>query len=536
MATLNDLASADDHLSPADAAVVNQDKVLASGQYARRVGMGAAFQFVAAVGQQVLRFAASWLIARLLGRTELGVFTLSLTFWTAVQMSYGGGLARSVTRFSTHHIARGELPEAKGAMLLGAYCAWIGGGILALLLYLGADAVAVHVLNRPETAASLRIMALCMPITGICTVIWSTARSVGSFTFIIYQFIVVPLLFAAMIVPVGLMHGNATMLGWAWGLSYVLPLLPLWRYYRRITAFVRDVKPHLIWWPYVSFAGVGLMLWLTEYAARNLDMVLLGRMTTAGDAGIYAIAVRNATLCSVVILSVNAFFLPTISGLHSAGKHDELRALFRRTSLWIVIAGIPVIVYSMAVAEPLMRFFRPEFVAGAQAMWILAAGQLVNVGTGLVSTALSMTGRHQSVLITNGLGIVIIVGLCYWLIPIYGGTGAAMASALSVVFVNGVQIVWAYLRMGISPFSAHYVKPLIAAGLAGLATQHVVGLVHALALKLLGGLALFLALYLVLMLVMGMKEEALQAFRAMREGMNRRAKGPSANAGNGAPA
>ena len=74
-------------------------KDLSTGPVGRRLGVGAATQFAGIAIQQVLKFGTHWLVARLLGASVLGLFNYSLTFWSAVEMSFTGGLIRMVMRY-----------------------------------------------------------------------------------------------------------------------------------------------------------------------------------------------------------------------------------------------------------------------------------------------------------------------------------------------------------------------------------------------------------------------------------------------------
>jgi O-antigen/teichoic acid export membrane protein len=60
---------------------------------------------------------------------------------------------------------------------------------------------------------------------------------------------------------------------------------------------------------------------------------------------------------------------------------------------------------------------------------------------------------------TIGMSILIVV-LNYWLIPIYGIDGAAMASALVMLLYNLTKFIFLKIRLGFSPFSPETLKIL----------------------------------------------------------------------------
>ncbi len=508
--------------------MADNNKNLSTGPVGRRLGVGAATQFVGIAVQQVLKFATHWLIARLLGASTLGLFNYSLTFWSAVEMSFTGGLIRTVMRYLPHHVARNEQGRAAGVLWVAAWAAWLGGGVLAAIIYLGAEPIARLILDKPEAAQSLRVLAIAMPIAAASGVAWATARSLGSIMFIVYQFMLLPFAFVALIPVVKATGGGATGLSWAFIASYILPFVPLAAYQRRLTRFLPRPEVRPVVRAAAGFFGVACLVWLAEYVSRNVDILLVGRLLTTTETGVYTVAQRTSTLPPMVLVAFNAFFSPTVSALYATGQLEELRATFRRASLWIMIVSAPVLGMLMALATPVMAFFGREFTGGALALWILCLGQFVNVGVGLISVVLTMVDRQQTVLACNVAGLAVSAGLCWVLIPRYGILGAAVATTTLQVLVPAALSIFAYRYVGVSPFSRSYPKPLLAALAAGLATHALAALLPGALVQLLIGGVVFVALYAAGMVALGEKEEALRAFRALREAAQRRRRSPAA--------
>lgn len=502
-------------------------KDLSTGPVGRRLGVGAATQFAGIAIQQVLKFGTHWLVARLLGASVLGLFNYSLTFWSAVEMSFTGGLIRMVMRYLPHHVARDEQEHAAGVLWLASGAAWLGGGLLAVIIYLGADPIAARLLDKPEAAQSLRVLAIAMPIAAASGVAWATARSLGSIMFILYQFVLLPLAFVVLIPLVRAADGGTTGLCWAFVASYALPFVPLVAYQRRLTRFLprADVRPVVR--AAAGFFGIACLVWLAEYVARNIDVLMVGRLLTTTETGIYTVAQRTSTLPPMVLVAFNAFFSPTVSALHATGRLDELRATFRRASLWIMIVSAPVLGMLMALATPVMAFFGQDFTGGALALWILCLGQFVNVGVGLIGVVLTMVDRQHTVLACNVGGLAVSAGLCLVLIPRHGIIGAAIATTTLQVLVPVTLSLFAYRFVGVSPFSRSYPKPLLAALVAGMATHFLAAHLPGTLLQIAAGIAVFLGLYAAGMVALGEKEEALRAIRALREAAKRRRRKPA---------
>jgi O-antigen/teichoic acid export membrane protein len=115
---------------------------------------------------------------------------------------------------------------------------------------------------------------------------------------------------------------------------------------------------------------------------------------------------------------------------------------------------------------------------------------------------LVMSGRPGIQLVGNAATLALNLGLNLYLIPRYGVTGAAIAWAVSMVFINTLRVVAVAVTMHMVPLHEGLLKGALAGGVAaaaGFAARHftsgsltlVVGVpltvvVYALALLLLG--------------------------------------------------
>jgi O-antigen/teichoic acid export membrane protein len=435
----------------------------------RRIGIAAVAQFSGAGLQQVLKYLTNILIARGMGAAALGVYQLALTFWIAIQTALCGGFGRAIMRMVPHHMARDEKTRARGVVALGMNASWWLAVVLGAALYLAADFIAGVLLHTPEAGPVLEVLALALPLAALNNVVWALGRSLGSLRYVIYQFLLVPASFIIFIAAavLYLAEPSAVHVAWAFLLSYALPLIAMAGYYRFLVRFssVRLIAP--VAGPFLAFAGATSLLSLAEFLCRNADVFILARFASAAEVGYYAMASRTATLCLMVTVSFDAFFAPAVSSLYSAGRIQELRGLFRRACGWILLAGAPLLAIIITNASDILSLFGAAFLSAIPALLVIAASQLLNLGTGLVGVVLLMTGRQVLVLALNVAALIVNVALCWWLIPQYSLLGAAIGTAGAVVFLNLTLMLCGYAYLRLNPFSESYLRALAAALIAG---------------------------------------------------------------------
>ena len=84
-------------------------------------------------------------------------------------------------------------------------------------------------------------------------------------------------------------------------------------------------------------------------------------------------------------------------------------------------------------------------------MLILLAGQMVNSMTGSVAYLMTITGQQNEVIRVFFFSVLINVIGNFCLIPWYGTVGAAVATALSVIFWNILLFIRVIKTMGLNP-------------------------------------------------------------------------------------
>jgi O-antigen/teichoic acid export membrane protein len=104
-----------------------------------------------------------------------------------------------------------------------------------------------------------------------------------------------------------------------------------------------------------------------------------------------------------------------------------------------------------------MSLYGSEFAEGWLVLIVLPAACIVGVISGPTGALLQMTGRQNFEFFNGFLMVSINVALNYFLIPIYGYFGAALATFFSVICTNIVQIVQIYKLFGFHAFDSKHV-------------------------------------------------------------------------------
>lgn len=179
------------------------------------------------------------------------------------------------------------------------------------------------------------------------------------------------------------------------------------------------------------------------------DTLMLGMLDGTESAGIYAVASRGADLVTFVIIAVNMSLAPVVSSLYANGEMEKLQATVSKSTKLIFFGCLPIAGGLILLNKWFLLVFGAGFLAGSTAMIILASGQLVNAAVGSAGIILDMTGYERYSAIGTGCGAVLNIFLNLWLIPLYGLSGAAIATASSMAARNLFLLICVQQKIGI---------------------------------------------------------------------------------------
>jgi len=169
---------------------------------------------------------------------------------------------------------------------------------------------------------------------------------------------------------------------------------------------------------------------------QRADIVLIGIILGPESVGLYAVAHTTAGLISVGIGAVVALARPTVASLYHQDRREDLQStlsILANLTFWpctILVAGL------IWYGDLVLHLFGERYVVSHTVLGVLAVGRLLNVAGGLVGVLLNMTGHQTMVARVYGWSAGInatlnLIGIYY-----FGIIGAAVVTALTVVFWN----------------------------------------------------------------------------------------------------
>ena len=202
---------------------------------------------------------------------------------------------------------------------------------------------------------------------------------------------------------------------------------------------------------YKEILSIAWPMWMTRgmnIIIGQTDVIMIGIFASVGEVGVYGVVLSLVSLIGFVLSSVNVMMAPKISELYHSKKPDELAEIVQRTSKLMFWVALPIILFLLLSGKYLLAIFGTEFEAGYTVLVILALGQFINAASGSVGNVLNMVGYQKQ--FRNIVFFTAVMNICfnYVLLPKYGMEGAAIASFISMTFLNLVSVGFVKKKLG----------------------------------------------------------------------------------------
>jgi O-antigen/teichoic acid export membrane protein len=170
---------------------------------------------------------------------------------------------------------------------------------------------------------------------------------------------------------------------------------------------------------------------------NQMDVVLLGALSTARDVGIYRVASQGAMFVGLGFQALGIALMPHFTRTFALGDTRRFRMLSSVGVVGGVALGAPFFIGFVLFGHQILGFvFGQAYASGYVALVILSLAQLANVASGMSGRVLNAAGHERVTLIGILIGAVCNIAFNLVLIPKFGLNGAAIGTGLSMIAWN----------------------------------------------------------------------------------------------------
>ena len=410
-----------------------------------------------------------WLYPYALDASQLGTFRtiqdLGLLFVPFAQLGIGHG----ITRFFP------QLQSNKSAFLsYGLVFSLVGFAVVSgIFLGFKTEIIGLFSANSPEVIDFFGVVLLITLFSLLSSILDSYSRS--------YLKVAVPTLIREVFLRLltGILVGSY-LLQWITfnqvmqGLVavYGLALLGVLVYLLWLGVLKLDFRwntfPQGFRSSFIQFSLITFLATAASTLIMKIDSIMVSSMISLEANAIYTIAFSMALVIELPRRAISQVVMPVIADHFSTGNLKDINKLYKQISnrqLYICL----LLFIGIASNLDALYYFIPNreiYEAGKHVVLLIGLGKLFDVVFSVNGEILVFSKHYRFNLIaTIGMSILII-GLNFLLIPIYGIDGAAMASVAVMFLFNLVKYLFLKIKLGFDPFSTETLKILFVGSIA----------------------------------------------------------------------
>lgn len=219
------------------------------------------------------------------------------------------------------------------------------------------------------------------------------------------------------------------------------------------------IKEALIYGVYFILTGFAGMI------VTKIDSWMIATKLDLANTGIFTIALYIGLAIEMPKRSLNLISLPVIGKSMKEGRMDEVESLYSKSSLIQLIIGSLLLICVWINIDELFQLIPNSeiYSQGKYVVLFIGLGVLFDMATGVNNEIILMSKFYKWNVVIISILIALTIINNELLIPIYGITGAAMATAISIFLFNIIKYILVYVKLGIQPFSKHTLVSVIVA-------------------------------------------------------------------------
>ncbi|EOR93119.1 hypothetical protein ADIARSV_3684 [Arcticibacter svalbardensis MN12-7] len=261
---------------------------------------------------------------------------------------------------------------------------------------------------------------------------------------------------------------------WAWLLANIIPTgILMYRLHKRnqlsfqihIKFLTPAIRKQLI-----QLSIFGILTGASPFIIINVDKYMINKAFGLADTGIYTLAIAFATIINLPARSLYSIAYTVIAQAWKDNNMESIASVYRKSCISQIISTLFLFTLIWVNIDNIYHVLPPAYASGRYVIFFVGLGYLIDASTGVNGVILSTSKYYKYDSFFNFALIAIIIGANLIFIPLYGITGAAIASALTFFIFNLARYLFILFVFKFQPFN--YNTPLVL--LTGVVTYYLV--------------------------------------------------------------
>lgn len=180
-----------------------------------------------------------------------------------------------------------------------------------------------------------------------------------------------------------------------------------------------------------------------------------------GNIAYYSVATYIALVISVPSRAMHQIVYPITAKLMHENKYEELNDLYKKTSVNLQLVGGFVMLCIFVNIDQLYEMLPKDYAGGIWIVFIIGISKYFDLILGNNNAIIFNSKYYRMVLFLGLMLVFFTIVLNRIFIPLYGITGSAIATLLSITIYSVAKLMFVVKRMHLYPFTIQTVYSIV---------------------------------------------------------------------------
>jgi O-antigen/teichoic acid export membrane protein len=407
----------------------------------KKISKGSKIIFLGMALTVIINYVFRIVISKL-GKAEYGLYSLGFATIEVAAIISLIGLHIGGVRYISLFKAKGEKLKAERVIRSEIKIVAIVSVVVAFLLYIFAEKISTIFFHEPGLTPILKLFIFALPfysLSQICISIMLAYQHIKKMVIIgdLLQGLA-KIILTVILILLGYKIAGVIL---AVILSFILIFIYSYSYIRKMVNF-KWIKEKIDW--EVVYFSIPLMISsIALVIMKWADSFMIGYFLNIEQVGIYNVAVPTALLLTVFIRPLHLIFYPVITEIVALKK--SIKHIHKTVVRWVLAINIPLALILIIFSKKIIIFlFGQEYATAALTLSILAFFYFLDSIMILNKALLSIFKKTKEMAVIVVFALIINIILNWFLIPLWGIIGAAIATGSSILIIQILYLIFFY--------------------------------------------------------------------------------------------
>ncbi|WP_215223532.1 lipopolysaccharide biosynthesis protein [Echinicola shivajiensis] len=215
----------------------------------------------------------------------------------------------------------------------------------------------------------------------------------------------------------------------------------------------------------VGISSSGILEILSGGLILYIDTYMIQWLIGEEAVGIYTTLFFFGVVISVPAKAIRRVSIVTISESMAIRDYDKIQNIYRKSSQTLLVIGGLIFLCIWGNRYSIGGYLGESYAIALPVLLFTALAQLVDNITSVNYQIIAVSKHYYYNLFMGFLTLALLILSNYLLVPLMGVSGAAMASLISMILINGMRYLFLRNKYNLTPFSWESLKTLTIIGI-----------------------------------------------------------------------